>query len=82
MNAPTTNTVKSIIVFLLIAVSSALLFLPLAEGSEDVKGMFLLLTGVAVRDYFGGVQSDKRVEEVKQAYDPAPAQSYVRGDEE
>mgnify|MGYP001560878427 CR=1 FL=1 len=82
MNAPTTNTVKSIIVFTLIAVSACLLFFPLAEGSEDVKGMFLLLTGVAVRDYFGGVQSDKRVEEVKRAYDPSPPPSYVAGEEE
>lgn len=77
-----TNVVKAVIVFFLIAVSTAILFVPVADGAEEVKAMFIFLTGLAVRDFFGGVQSDKRVEELKQAYDPKPQDSYVRGDEE
>jgi hypothetical protein len=77
-----TNMVKAGICLLLIAVSALTLFVPVADGSEEVKAMFIFLTGLAVRDYFGGVQSDKRVEELKQAYDPAPPPSYVAGEDE
>jgi hypothetical protein len=28
------------------------LFVPVAKGTDDVKAMFVLLTGIAVRDYF------------------------------
>lgn len=75
-----TNAVKAGIVFVLIGVCAALLFMPVAEGAEEVKGMFVLLTGIAVRDYFGGVQSDKRVEDVKQAYAPIPPEPHVNED--
>ena len=70
-----TNAVKAGIVFALLAISAALLFVPIVEGAEEIKGMFVLLTGIAVRDYFGGIQSDKRVDEIKQALgggDPLP----------
>ena len=67
-----TNAVKAGIVFALLGASIALLFVPIAAGAEEVKGMFVLLTGIAVRDYFGGIQSDKRVEDVKQAMNPTP----------
>lgn len=72
-----TNAVKAAIVFVLLAISAALLFMPIAAGAEEVKGMFVLLTGIAVRDYFGGVQSDKRVEDMKQALSPTPAEAAV-----
>jgi len=75
-----TNQVKAVIAIGLVAVSAATLFVPVAPGSDDVKSMFLMLTALAVRDYFAGVQSDKRVAEVKQAYDPAPPDSHVRDD--
>lgn len=77
-----TNQVKAGLAGGLVAVSAATLFVPVAEGAGDVKAMFILLTGIAVRDYFSGVQTDKRVEEIKQAYDPSPPPSYVNGDEE
>ena len=72
-----TNTVKAVIVFILLGISGAMLFFPVVAGAEEVKGMFLMLTGIAVRDYFGGIQSDKRVGELKEAYDPAPQKSFV-----
>lgn len=72
-----TNAVKAGIVFVLIGVCAALLFLPVADGAEEVKGMFVLLTGIAVRDYFGGVQSDKRVEDIKEAMNPTPLTPHV-----
>lgn len=74
--------IKAGIVFALIAVSAALLFVPVADGAGDVKAMFLMLTGLAVRDFFGSVSADKRVQEVKDALNPAPPSSYVAGDEE
>lgn len=79
MKAPTTNTVKAMLAGSLVAISAATLFVPLAEGAGDVKAMFILLTGIAVRDYFGSVSADKRVEDVKQAYDPKPPTSYIEG---
>lgn len=64
---------------LLVTVSAATLFLPLAEGANSVRDMFILLTGIAVKSFYDGVQEDKRVESIKQAYDPSPPQSYVEG---
>lgn len=77
-----THLVKAVIVFILLGVSSALLFVPTVEGSDEVKGMFVMLTGIAVRDFFSAIQQDKKVAALKEAYDPAPAESYVRDDEE
>lgn len=73
-----TNAVKAGIVFALLGLTSALLFFPIVEGAEEVKGMVIMLTGIAVRDYFSGIQSDKRVAEMKQALDPSPPQAAVR----
>ena len=33
-------------------ISAAVMFIPVAERTDDVKAMFVLLTGIAVRDYF------------------------------
>ena len=74
-----TNDVKAGICFALIAVSSAILFVPIAEGAEEARAMFIMATALAIRDFFSGVQSDKRVAEVQQAYDPQPPESYVEG---
>lgn len=43
------GTVRSILVLVLLGVSTVCLFVPTAE---DARGMFLMLTGIAVRDYF------------------------------
>ena len=46
------GSVRAALTLLLVAISGALLFIPAAEGADDVKSMFVLLTGIAVRDYF------------------------------
>lgn len=76
-----TNAVKAGLCFGLLGLSGAALFIPVAEGAGDVKAMILMLTGIAVKSFFDGVQSDKRVEELKQAYDPKPPESFVNGRE-
>lgn len=71
------SIVKALICFALLAISAAILFVPVVDGADEVKSMFILLTGIAVRDFFGSTQEDKRVEELKQAYDPTPPASHV-----
>jgi hypothetical protein len=44
------GSVRAILTLALVAVSAALLFVPAKDA--DAKSMFLLLTGIAVRDYF------------------------------
>lgn len=75
------SIVKALICFALLTISAAILFVPVVEGAEEVKSMFILLTGIAVRDFFGSAQEDKRVEELKQAYDPTPPKSFVEPEE-
>lgn len=43
---------------LLVCVTGLLLFVPVAKGASDVKSMFVLLTGIAVRDYFASRTAD------------------------
>lgn len=75
------NTVKALLCVMLVAICAMMLFIPVVSGAEEVRAMFLLLTGVAVRDYFGGVAQDKAVAAVKEAYDPAPPASFVNGED-
>lgn len=44
------GSVRSILTLMLVIVSAVALFVPAAD--ETVKQMFILLTGIAVRDYF------------------------------
>lgn len=44
------GSVRAILTILLVAVSALLLFVPAHD--RDVKAMFLMLTALAVRDYF------------------------------
>jgi hypothetical protein len=46
------GSVRAILAILLVGITAAVLFIPVAEDSNDVKAMFVLLTGIAVRDYF------------------------------
>ena len=73
-----TNVVKAALCLVLVAVSTATLFVPVAEGADEVKAMFVMLTGLAVRDFFSGVQSDKRAAENRSAEPEAP-KSFVQG---
>jgi hypothetical protein len=46
------GTVRAVITILLVGITAAVLFVPTKDGSDQVKAMFVLLTGIAVRDYF------------------------------
>lgn len=72
-------SVKSVLVLVLLVVSAAMLFVPVVEGADDIRAMFVFLTGMAVRDYFSSESHDKNVAAVKEAYDPTPAKPYVPG---
>ena len=76
------NHVKALLCFLLVGLTGAILFVPVVEGADDVRAMFILLTGIAVRDYFGSTQEDKRVAGLEQAYNPQPPAAYVPGEGE
>ena len=46
------GSVRAILTILLVGITAAVMFIPVAKGTGDVKAMFVLLTGIAVRDYF------------------------------
>ena len=46
------GSIRAILSIVLVGISGALLFVPMADGADEVKSMFVLLTGIAVRDYF------------------------------
>jgi hypothetical protein len=46
------GSVRAIITILLVITSAALLFVDTASGADDVKAMFVMLTGYAVKLYF------------------------------
>lgn len=54
------GTVRAVITFMLVSLSGVMLFVPVVD--EDVKNMFLLLTGIAVRDYFASRAADDRAD--------------------
>ena len=46
------GSVRAFLTILLVGITAAVLFVPVAARTDDVKAMFVLLTGIAVRDYF------------------------------
>ena len=46
------GSVRALLTVMLVGITAAVLFIPVAKGTDDVKAMFVLLTGIAVRDYF------------------------------
>ncbi len=46
------GSVRALLTLALVAISAIVLFVPAVDGSDDVRAMFVLLTGIAVRDYF------------------------------
>jgi hypothetical protein len=46
------GSVRAVLTIMLVGITAAVLFIPVAKGTDDVKAMFVLLTGIAVRDYF------------------------------
>lgn len=54
------GSVRSILTLMLVVVSAVALFVPAAD--ETIKQMFILLTGIAVRDYFAIRQAQNQQE--------------------
>ena len=46
------GSVRALLTILLVGITAAIMFIPIPAGKDDVKSMFVLLTGIAVRDYF------------------------------
>lgn len=69
MNLPR-GTVRAVLTFVLLGVSIALLFVP---SNDEARGMFLMLTGIAVRDYFASRATQDQVD------GPPLAAPYVDG---
>jgi hypothetical protein len=46
------GSIRAFLTVLLVGITSAIMFVPIPSGKDDVKSMFVLLTGIAVRDYF------------------------------
>jgi hypothetical protein len=46
------GSVRAVLTMLLVGITTAVMFIPIPSGKDDVKAMFVLLTGIAVRDYF------------------------------
>jgi hypothetical protein len=63
------GSVRALLTILLVGITAAVLFIPVAKGTDDVKAMFVLLTGIAVRDYFAS--RDRQAERDRSAAEPA-----------
>lgn len=46
------GSVRAVLTMVLVGITTAVMFIPIPSGKDDVKAMFVLLTGIAVRDYF------------------------------
>jgi len=59
------GSVRALLTVMLVGITAAVLFIPVAKGTDDVKAMFVLLTGIAVRDYFAS--RDRQAERERKA---------------
>lgn len=64
---------RAILTFSLVFISALMLFVPVVEGASDVRAMFLMLTGIAVRDYFQARADHDRAERE----DPTPPDAVI-----
>lgn len=69
------GSVRAFLTTLLVGITAAVMFLPIPQGKDDVKAMFVLLTGIAVRDYFSS--RDRQSERQEIAGDPTSAPNPV-----
>jgi hypothetical protein len=76
------NEVKIGVSAVLLIVSIVLLFVPVADGAEELRVMFFLLTAIVVFDLIRSVQEDKRVHDIQEALDPSPPPSHILEREE
>lgn len=54
------GSVRAFLTTLLVGITAAIMFIPIPSGKDDVKSMFVLLTGIAVRDYFSSREKTER----------------------
>jgi hypothetical protein len=57
------GSVRALLTTVLVGITAAVMFIPIPSGKDDVKSMFVLLTGIAVRDYFSS--RDRQAERVQ-----------------
>jgi hypothetical protein len=69
--------VKVGVTAVLLIVSIVLLFVPVADGANELRVMFFLLTAIVVFDLIRSVQEDKRVHDIQEALDPSPPPSHI-----
>lgn len=68
------GSVRAFLTTLLVGITAAVMFLPIPAGKDDVKAMFVLLTGIAVRDYFSSRdRQSERQERTDERVAPDPA---------
>jgi hypothetical protein len=65
------GSVRAVLTIVLVAITTAVMFIPIPSGKDDVKAMFVLLTGIAVRDYFSS--RDRQAEREDRELEGAPA---------
>lgn len=63
------GSVRAIITFSLLAILAVSLFVPLAEGAEEVRSGLAVLCAVAVRDYFSG-RKEQNTQDGPPLHDP------------
>ena len=62
------GSVRAFLTIMLVAITAAIMFIPIPSGKDDVKSMFVLLTGIAVRDYFASRErTEPKAEEEPQS---------------
>ena len=57
------GSVRAFLTILLVGITAAVMFIPIPAGKDDVKSMFVLLTGIAVRDYFASRENARTATE-------------------
>jgi hypothetical protein len=57
------GSVRAVLTMVLVGITTAVMFIPIPSGKDDVKAMFVLLTGIAVRDYFSSRDRQSEREE-------------------
>jgi hypothetical protein len=65
------GSVRAVLTIVLVAITTAVMFIPIPSGKDDVKAMFVLLTGIAVRDYFSS--RDRQAEREDRELEGTPA---------
>jgi hypothetical protein len=67
------GSVRAALALLLVGITAVIMFVPVAKGTDDVKAMFVLLTGIAVRDYFASRDRQAERDRAAEAATPETA---------